>query len=327
MDARSIAIAGNDALPCVGLGFWKIENQSAADVVVEAIKTGYRHLDCACDYGNEAQVGQGVRRAIDDGFCRRDDLWITSKLWNTYHRPEHVRKAAEKSLRDLQVDSLDLYLIHFPIALKYVPIEARYPPGWFYDPEAEQPSMVPDSVPVAETWGAMEELITAGLVRHIGVSNFGVALLRDLLAYCTIRPAALQVESHPYLVQPKLLRYCQQEQIAYTAFSPLGAGSYVPLGMAQPRDSVLKESLVQEIAATHQKTAAQVVLRWGIQRGTAVIPKTRSPQRLKENINLFNFALSEMEMQQITGLDRNRRFNDPGEFCESAFGCFYPIYE
>jgi D-xylose reductase len=173
----------------------------------------------------------------------------------------------------------------------------------------------------------MERLVDSGLVRHIGVSNFGVSLLRDLLSYARIRPQVLQVESHPHLVQAKLLRYCQQEQIAFTAFSPLGAGSYIPLNMATVEQSVLGEPRIDAIARRHGKSPAQVVLRWGVQRGASVIPKTSRPERLRENLAIFDFELTEEEMKQVSNLDRNQRFNDPGVFCEQAFNCFFPIYE
>ncbi|GAB5404938.1 MAG: aldo/keto reductase [Aureliella sp.] len=326
-DCGSLHLANGDRVASVGLGLWKIENSATADMVYSAIKAGYRHLDAACDYGNEKEAGQGIRRAIDDGLCTREELWVTSKLWNTYHHGDHVKPALEKSLADLGLEYLDLYLIHFPIATKYVAIEHRYPPGWFFDPAIESPKMVADSVPVSETWGAMERLHESGLVRHIGISNFGCSLIRDLLSYASVRPSVLQVESHPYLVQDKLLRYCQQENIAYTAFSPLGAPSYVPLGMATNSDSVLELDIVKSIASQHGKSPAQVVLRWGVQRGTAVIPKTANPARLAENIDLFDFSLSVDEMSAIASLDQNRRFNDPGVFCEQAFGCYFPIYE
>jgi D-xylose reductase len=306
---------------------WKIENQLVAPLVAEAANVGYRHFDCACDYGNEVEVGDGLQRVMTERICSRDELWITSKLWNTYHRPEHVRLAAEKSLRDLKLDYLDLYLIHFPIAQPFVPIEERYPPGWFFDPEANEPHMMEDRVPISETWGAMEQLVKAGLVKDIGVCHFGCSLLRDLLSYAEIPPAVLQVESHPYLVQGKLLRFCQQQQIIYTAFSPLGALSYFELGMAEPADSLLDVALIVEIAGRHAKTPAQVLLRWGIQRQTVVIPKTSRPERLSENLALFDFELSESEMDSIDALDQHRRFNDPGVFCESAFNRFCPIYE
>ncbi|MCB9783436.1 MAG: aldo/keto reductase [Candidatus Omnitrophica bacterium] len=314
-------------LPTVGLGLWKIGRQSAADVVEQAIEIGYRHLDSACDYGNEAEVGEGIKRSLDSGAVKREDLWVTSKLWNTYHRAEHVRPALERTLSDLKLDYLDLYLIHFPIAQKFVPFEKRYPPDWFFDPEAANPRIELDPVPVQETWRAMEQLVTEGLVREIGVCNFGCSLLRDLLSYAEIAPSVLQVEMHPYLTQEKLLRFCQESNIAVTAFSPLGAQSYFSLNMAEASESLLEQEIMREIAGRHNRTPAQVALRWGVQRGTAVVPKTTRVERLHENFSIFDFELSEEEMTAISGLNRNRRFNDPGHFCEAAFNTFLPIYE
>ena len=322
-----IRLADGTAVPAVGLGLWKIDRPAAAGVVRDAIRIGYRHFDSACDYGNEAEVGEGLSSALTSGLCRREDVWVTSKLWNTFHRRQHVRPALERSLRDLRLDYLDLYLIHFPIALEYVPTEDRYPPGWFLDPNTPNPRMTPARVPQIETWQAMEDLVRAGLVRKIGVCNFNCALLRDLLAAAAIPPAVLQVELHPYLAQEKLLRFCREQGIAVTGFSPLGAPSYVPLGMATPSDSVLDRPVVVEAARRHSRTPAQIVLRWGVQRGTAIIPKTSRPERLAENLALFDFELTGDEMQAITALDCGRRFNDPGVFGEAAFNTFMPIYE
>jgi D-xylose reductase len=322
----SLELTSGDRLPVIGLGTWKIGKDRAAQVVIEAAGLGYRHFDCACDYGNEREVGAGLRTAMQQGL-RRDELWITSKLWNTYHAAEHVRPACERSLRDLGLDYLDLYLIHFPIAQRFVPFATRYPPEWVFDPAAAHPRIEPAAVPISETWRAMEALVQAGLVRNIGVCNFGVSLLRDLLSYSQIRPAVLQVELHPYLTQEKLLRFCREHRIAVTGFSPLGAESYHAIGMAQPGESVLKEEPVIEAAEQHGKSRAQVVLRWAVQRGTAVVPKAARPDHLAENLALFDFALTTEEMQAIGRLNSNRRFNDPGEFCEQAFGTFFPIYE
>jgi D-xylose reductase len=324
---KTVRLHSGATMPSVGLGLWKIDTTNTAQMVVSAIESGYRQLDGACDYGNEREAGLGVRQAIASGLCARESLWVTSKLWNTYHRPVHVRQAVERSLRDWGLDYFDLYLIHFPISLAYVPFERRYPPGWYFDPEDSQPQMVVDPIRISDTWEAMEQLVDSGLVRHIGVCNFNCSLMRDLLAYARIRPEVLQVESHPYLVQAKLLRYCQQEQIAFTAFSPLGAGSYVSLNMATSDQSVLNELRVSSIAQQHGKTPAQIVLRWAVQRGTSIIPKTSRPERLKENLAIFDFELSQQEMKQIGSLDRNQRFNDPGVFCEQAFHKFMPIYE
>ncbi|MBX9580805.1 MAG: aldo/keto reductase [Gemmataceae bacterium] len=314
-------------LPAVGLGLWKVPKPAAAGLVRQAIAAGYRHLDCACDYGNEAEVGEGIQAALADGLCRRDELLVTSKLWNTYHARDHVRPAVERSLKDLRLDYLDLYLVHFPIAQAFVPFEERYPPGWFFDPGNPQAGMKFAPVPLAETWAAMEGLVAAGLVRHIGVCNYASGLLRDLLAYATVKPAVLQVELHPYLTQDKLVRFARENGIAVTAFSPLGARSYHPIGMADTGESVLDEPVVVAAARRLGKTPAQVLLRWGVKRGTAVVPKTARPDRLPENLAVFDFELTPEEMAAIAGLDRNRRFNDPAVFGEKAFNTFCPIYD
>ena len=323
---QMINVAGK-SMPAVGLGLWKIDPSAVADAVYQAIKVGYRHLDSAADYGNEKEVGDGIARAIADGLCTREELWVTSKLWNTYHRKEHVEAACCKSLADLGLDYFDLYLIHFPIALRYVDFNDRYPPEWLFDPAAENAGMQLDAVPLSETWGAMERLVEADLTRQIGICNYSASLLHDLMNYARIKPAMLQVEAHPYHTQEALLRTAQQYRIAVTAFSPLGALSYVSLDMATAHDSVLNESVVIAAAQRTNVTAAQVVLRWGIQRGTAVIPKTSNPQRLVENLNLSEFSLSDDEMAAISGLNQNRRFNDPGVFCETAFNTFHSIYD
>lgn len=313
--------------PSVGLGTWKIPDAVLPDLIPAAVDLGYRHFDCACDYGNEKAVGEGLKRSLSAGACTRDDLWITSKLWNTYHHPDYVRAACERNLADLGLDELDLYLIHFPVTLAYVPFEERYPPGWFFDPEAESPAMKPVRVPLADTWGAMEGLVEAGLVKRIGVCNFGTALIRDLQSYARIQPSVLQVEMHPYLTQRKLLRFCQEENITVTAFSPFGASSYVPLNMAGANESVLDDPEVIAIAGDLGKTPGQVVLRWAIQRGTVTIPKTQTVAHLRDNIELFDFELGNGEMTRLDRLDRNRRFNDPAEFGEAAFNTFYPIFD
>jgi len=320
-------MVGGRRMPAIGLGLWKIDRPDAANLVSHAIGIGYRHLDSAPDYGNEDEVGKGIADAIASGQCRREELWITSKLWNTCHRPEHVSLACERSISDLGVDYLDLYLIHFPIALKFVPFEARYPPGWIFDPQAASPKMEIDPVPLSDTWYAMERLVHSGLVRQIGVCNYNCSLLNDLMAYARVKPAILQVEAHPYLTQERLLRQATSYGIGVTAFSPLGAPSYVPLGMAGNEDSVLRNPVIIAAAKRTGRTAAQVVLRWGCQRGTAIIPKTARKERLKENLDLFDFELESEEMEAISSLNKNQRFNDPAVFCEQLFGKFYPIYD
>ncbi len=324
---ETIGLKSGSKIPSIGMGLWKVSNEEVPQVVVNAAECGYRHFDSACDYGNEESVGLGLQEVFNSGICSREDLWITSKLWNTYHQAEHVKPALKKTLHDLKLDYLDLYLIHFPISQKYVPIEERYPPEWFFDPDAENPKIELEQVPVNETWQAMEELVKEGLVKEIGVCNFGCSLLRDLMANATIPPAVLQVELHPYLTQEKLLRFCRESGITVTGFSPLGALSYFSIGMAEKNESIIEQSIVKEIAERHQRTPAQIVLRWGIQRGTAIVPKTVNIDRMKENRAIYEFELAQEDMAALSGLNQNRRFNDPGDFCEAAFNTFMPIYE
>lgn len=313
-------------IPQLGCGTWKIPKDVVPNVVEESIKAGYRNIDCACDYGNEKEVGQGIAAGISSANLNRSDLFVTSKLWNTFHRPEHVRPAFLKTLSDLGLDYLDLYLIHFPISLKYVPIEKRYPPEWMHDPnDPSQAHIVLDPVPLRDTWEVLESLVDEGLIRHIGVSNFTVILIMDLLASARIRPAVLQVEVHPYLQQQNLLNFCKQEWISVTAFSPFGGAGYVELGQNNG-GNLLKELPLVGIAKNHEKSVAQVLLRWAVQRGTVVIPKTSRVERLAENMDIFSWSLSEADMATIASLECGKRYNDPAVFC-TGMGMSIPIYD
>ena len=212
-------------IPAVGYGCWKVPKDRATELIEGVIRAGYRHLDGACDYGNEKevrknywiwilglihwQVGLGIRNVINSGVVTRKDLFVTSKLWNTYHEPQHVEAACRKSLNDLGLEYLDLYLIHFPISLKFVPFEKRYPPEWLYDPESEDKRMEFEDVPVQDTWRAMEALVEKGLVRNIGVSNWNCQGLRDLFSYAKIKPTVLQVGSAKDRQKHMLISLCR----------------------------------------------------------------------------------------------------------------------
>jgi len=319
-------------MPLVGLGCWKAEKGVTEEVVYTAIKAGYRHIDSASDYGNEKEVGAGIRRAIQEGICTRSDLWVTSKLWNTYHRKEHVPPACQRTLDDLGLDYLDLYLVHFPISLAFVPFEQCYPPEWT-DKPGNSGHMQLDPVPYRETWEAMENLKETGKAKHIGVSNLTAQSLIDLLSYCKFKPAVNQIESHVYLQQPALVAFCQAHGIGVTAFSPFGATSYLGIGLATAEDDCFKEPALKTIADAHGKTVGQVILRFQVQRGCSVVPKSQRAERLAENLDIFGFELSTQEMEAIRKLERGRRFNDPGVFARgwgapgsSIASVGYPIY-
>jgi alcohol dehydrogenase (NADP+) len=275
--------------------------------VATALELGYRHIDCASIYGNEPEIGAALAEALALGSLQRTDLWITSKLWNDCHAPAEVRPALERSLAALGLDHLDLYLIHWPVA------QHR---GVLMPSRAEQ--QIPlEQLPLSSTWAAMEELVDAGLVRHIGVSNFSRSKLADLLPHCRRRPEVNQVERHPWLQQNDLLAFCRQEGIVVTAYAPLGsAGS----GQSSP---LLQDEEVVAIAVEQGCTAAQVLLAWGIACGSAVIPKSVQRHRLAENLAAADLQLTPVQRTRLNALDRGQRFVD-GRFWELPGGP-YPV--
>lgn len=324
-DEKHITLAGGNKMPTHGLGVWKIPDDQCADAVYNAIKAGYRLIDGAGVYNNEKGQGVGIKRAIDEGICKREDLFITSKLWNQFHRKEHVEIACKKSLELCGVDYFDLYLIHFPVALKYIDPAERWCPFMIHDYNAKPQQMIEEKVPYQETWEGMEDLVKKGLVKNIGVSNIGIQLLREVISYAKVPCAVNQIEIHPYLTNEAIVNFCQLNNVAVTAYSSFGAGSYIPMGMGEQYESCLEEQVMKDIAAAHTgKNVYHVSLRWAIQRGLAVIPKTTNQQRLVENAAVWDFKLTDEEMKKISALNKWRRFNNPsnyGELKENNIPC------
>lgn len=308
-----IKLSSGYEMPSVGFGCWKVDNDSCADQIYNAIKVGYRLFDGAEDYGNEKQVGEGINRALDEGLVARDELFIVSKLWNSFHHPNNVEKALDKTLSDLKVDYLDLFLIHFPIAFKFVPFDEKYPPG-FYCGDGDK--FIYEDVPLLETWKALEKLVKKGKIRSIGISNFTGPLINDLLRGAEIKPSVLQIEHHPYLQQPRLLEYVQSQGIAITGYSSFGPQSFIelnhPKAAGTPR--LFDHADITAIAKNHNVSSSQVLLRWATQRGVAVIPKSSNPDRLLQNLNVNDFDLTQEEFDTISKLDIGLRFNDPWDW-------------
>ena len=294
----SIRLRNGDAMPALGLGTWRAEPGVVGDALRAALEAGYRHVDCAAIYGNEAEIGAALARAFEDGVVRREDLWITSKLWNDMHAPEDVHEALARTLGDLRLEALDLYLVHWPVALK----KGRLLP------EAPDDFVALEDLPLSETWQRMEDAVDRGLCRHVGVSNFSVKKLRELAEKARLRPEVDQVELHPYLQQNELLAYGRENGVAITAYSPLGSPAR-PDGLKKEGEPVLLEDpVIGEIATRMGVTPAQVLLRWAVQRGTSVIPKSVDPGRLTQNLAAADLELSDDDMARIASLDRHRRY-------------------
>jgi D-xylose reductase len=242
---------------------------------------------------------------------KREDLFLVSKLWNSFHDKERVQPIVKKQLADWGIDYFDLYYIHFPIAIEYVDPSVRYPPGWYSG--ADEKEIRPGKSTLQETWQEMEKLVDAGLAKGIAVSNYDGKLLLDMQKYAKIMPATLQVEHHPYYVQPYLQKLADQLGIAMVGYSSFGPQSFVDCDMelAKGIPLLFDNEVITKIAKSHDKTPAQILLRWATQRGISVIPKSATPSRLASNLDVTSFDLTDAELKEISSLDRNLRFNNP----------------
>lgn len=260
---QGAVLANGTVMPWVGLGVWEAPSRVLESLIPQAVEVGYRHIDTAAIYGNEEGVGRGIRAA---GIAR-EQLFVTTKVWNRDQGFDKTLAAFAASLKRLGLDYVDLYLIHWAVPGKY-----------------------------RETWKALQKLYREGAVRAIGVSNFQVHHLEELLAEFEIAPMVNQIELHPYLTQTALVEFCQGRGIQVEAWSPLMRGG-----------AVLRDPVIAAIAEKYHKTPAQVALRWNLERRVVVIPKTVHPERLKENLDLFDFALTPEEVEAITRLNRNQQ--------------------
>eukprot|EP00056_Hartaetosiga_gracilis_P004033 m.70695 g.70695 ORF g.70695 m.70695 type:complete len:335 (-) comp11677_c0_seq1:38-1042(-) len=321
-DIPSLSLHSGAPFPQVGLGTWKAEKGVVGEAVKNAITAaGYRHIDCASNYLNEAEIGDALESLFEEKAVAREDLFLTGKLNNPYHHKEHVLPHLQKTLMDLKVDYLDLWLMHWPVAFKYVPYDSTKR-GFHdsYDPDncseleevssAENPgtAKLDHSVSIRETWEAMEACVEAGLVKHIGLSNVPAILVHDVLTYAKVKPAVIQNEMHPYCQQSALCEYARKNGIAMTAYSPLGTSSNASWTGG---DTLLEDKVLVAIAEKHARSAAQICIRWAVQRGTVVIPKSTNPGRQLQNISVTDFELDDEDMKKIAALDRNFHYLRP----------------
>jgi len=278
-------------MPVLGFGTLIPDPAATVSATKDALEAGFRHFDCAERYRNEREVGEALRAGLAAGGIAREDIFVTTKLWNTNHRPERVEPAFEASLARLGLNYLDLYLSHTPFAFQ---------PGDEHDPRDQDGNILYDpGVTLLDTWRAMESLVDRGRCRAIGLSDIGLDALAPVWESARIKPAVVQVEAHPYLPETELLEFCKQKDIVLLAFAPLGHGT---------RLGPLEDPVISTIAARVGKTPAQVLLAWAAQRGTALLTTPKTAARARENFNIS--ALPEDAFDEINQIQTRKRFND-----------------
>ena len=281
---------GAGRMPALGFGTLIPNAAETRKATTTALGAGFRHFDCSERYRNEEDVGHSFREAIQAGWIQRGDLFITTKLWNNNHRPERVQPAIESSCKRLQVEYIDLYLMHTPYAFR---------PGDDQDPRDENDNVIYDEgITLMDTWRAMEDLVNRGLCKAIGLSDVSLEQLRQVTDQARIKPSVVQLESHPYLPETEILDFCNLNGLVMLAFAPLGHGI---------KPGVLADPVVLAIANRVNKTPAQVLLAWAVQRGTAILTTPKNLDRAKENFNIS--ALPADAMDQINAIQTRQRFN------------------
>lgn len=282
-----------DQMPLLGFGTWNLDKSNASEAVSHALRTGYRHIDAAAIYGNEKLVGKGIADGLEKASLAREDIWVTSKLWNDHHDPSQVEAAIDQTLSDLGLSYIDLYHMHWPVASSHGNNKISYIP----------------------TWNAMTTLLQTGKTRHIGISNFSPAQLSDLLNNTSHPPSVHQMELHPYLQQRDWLAFHAEHGIHVTAYSPLAGTNPTYNSKKAAPVPLLENEDVREIAEKRGCSVAQVALAWGVSRGTSVIPKSSHAERIEENWGSKECELEEEDLETILkiGEEETFRYNNPSD--------------
>uniref|UniRef100_A0A1A9W754 NADP-dependent oxidoreductase domain-containing protein n=1 Tax=Glossina brevipalpis TaxID=37001 RepID=A0A1A9W754_9MUSC len=300
-EARTIELNNGMHIPYLGLGTWgqkkKSLGEQGTEAIINAVTTGYRLIDCASIYQNESYIGNGIENVLENKIVKREELFIISKLWNTFHRPDLVEEAICMSLNNLKLDYLDCYLIHWPMA---------YYEGDVLIPRDACGKIKYSNVDYTDTWRAMENLVKIGLTKSIGFSNFNRKQIDRILDICTIHPVIHQIECHPYLTQHKMMEYCRNNEIVIISYSPLGSPARPWALRSEQR--LLDDKMLEKLSVKYKKTPAQILIRYQIQRGNVVIPKSVTKERIISNFDVFDWSLEEEDIKDLDSMNRNKRF-------------------
>eukprot|EP00745_Piridium_sociabile_P002293 TRINITY_DN114014_c0_g1_i1.p1 TRINITY_DN114014_c0_g1~~TRINITY_DN114014_c0_g1_i1.p1 ORF type:complete len:322 (-),score=75.99 TRINITY_DN114014_c0_g1_i1:67-1032(-) len=303
--SQTISLPGTgQKMPVVAYGTWTVWQSKPGEVqscVKAAIEAGYRHVDCAWVYDNEEEVGQAVREKIEEGSVKREDLFITTKIWDNHHARERVKQNVEKSLKKLQTSYVDLLLVHWPTSFK--DSDDNFSKG----PDGKIAFAHHD---LLDTWKGMEDCVKSGLAKNIGLSNFNSQQIQRILDKATIKPCNLQVEVNPTFTNEKLIQFAQSKDIVVSSYAPLGAPGRPWKQSTDP--CAMDDPVVTGIASKKGKSPAQVILRWHLQRGLCLCVKSLNPDRVRQNLDVFNFELSSEEMGKLSGLNKNFRLYTQG---------------
>ncbi|XP_037898106.1 aldo-keto reductase family 1 member B1-like [Glossina fuscipes] len=314
--ARTVELNNGMEIPFLGLGTWGSVGDQGTEAVVNAVEVGYRLIDCAPIYQNESCIGSGIKSILENKVVKREELFIISKLWNTFHRPDLVEEGICMSLNDLRLDYLDSYLMHWPMA---------YHEGETLIPRDACGKIKYSSVDYIDTWKAMENLVKLGLTKSIGLSNFNKEQIQRILDISTVRPVILQIECHPYLTQHKMIDYCRKNKIVVISYSPLGAPARPWALRGEQR--LLDDKMLEKLSVKYNKTPAQILIRYQIQRGNVVIPKSVTKARIISNFDVFEWSLEEKDVKDLDRMLSITRMCEPRYAGGSALGELCSAYE